>query len=228
MTEIVKSEVTADDLILINEYSKSPLKAEDIYTFKAVCCDNQIDRDFEKFSDNALEKMAELYVGKTVIKDHCPNSDNQIARIYRTAVEDDGRGLKRLVASIYVPVTDETKDFISDIETGIRKEVSVSCAVGKNICSVCGKDFYSCGHCKSREYDGKYCYVTLDDVSDVYELSFVAVPAQKGAGVIKSFKFVQKRQSESEETNNALQVRLRLARADNFIFESEEIDYESK
>ena len=53
--------VSEDDLKLINSFSKRELKADEIYTFRLVCCDNQIDRDFEKFDDSALEKMAELY-----------------------------------------------------------------------------------------------------------------------------------------------------------------------
>lgn len=222
MSEIIKNEVTKEDLRLINKYSRTELKIEDVYTFKMVCCDNQVDRDCEKFSDNALSKMAELYVGKTVLKDHEAATDNQVARIYRTAVENDENGLKRLIASVYVPITDKTKDFIEDIETGIKKEVSVGCAVNKRVCSVCGTDFSKCNHFKSREYDGKTCYVTLDGVSDVYEVSFVAVPAQKNAGVIKSFKSIPIPQKE--KTDKALQVRLRLAmaEADDFNFESED------
>lgn len=230
MSEIMKNEVTDDELRLINVYSKTELKADEVYTFKIACCDNQIDRDFEMFSDNALAKMAELYIGKTVLKDHVPETDNQVARIYKTSVERDGSGVKRLVANVYVPITDKTKDFISDIETGIKKEVSVGFAFTGCICSICGKDFHVCSHRKSQEYDGKICCGIIDDIADVYEVSFVAVPAQREAGVIKSFKSVPFPQSKKAETDNALQVRLRLAKAeeDSLNFESEEINNEGK
>ena len=36
-------------------------------------------------------------------------------------------------------------------------------------------------------YVGNPCYVILDDVTDAYEWSFVAVPAQINAGVTKRF-----------------------------------------
>lgn len=54
MAEIVKSEVSAEDLKLINSFATVKLKAEDVYTFKVACCDNDVDRTFEKFSDNAV------------------------------------------------------------------------------------------------------------------------------------------------------------------------------
>ncbi len=227
MTEITKTEVTAEDLRLINNYSRTELKAEDIYTFKVACCDNQIDRDFEKFSEKALNQMAKLYVGKTIIKDHEIKTDNQVGRIYKTSVESDENGVKRLVANVYIPITEKTKDFILEIDTGVKKEVSVACSSAKCICSICGKDFISCGHCKSQKYDGEICCGIIDDVSDVYEVSFVAVPAQRKAGVIKSFK---SHKPQEESTDNALQLRLRLAKAneDNFIFESEDFNNESK
>jgi hypothetical protein len=43
-----------------------------------------------------------------------------------------------------------------------------------------------CGHVKGRTYDGKLCWGELCEPKDAYEFSFVAVPAQRSAGVIKS------------------------------------------
>ena len=48
--------VSEDDLKLINSFSKRELKADEIYTFRLVCCDNQIDRDFEKFDAGQSSK----------------------------------------------------------------------------------------------------------------------------------------------------------------------------
>ena len=195
MSEIIRSEVTAEELKIINSFARADMKAEDVYAFRIVCCDNQIDRDFERFSDEAIAKMAELYVGKTIIKDHLPSADNQIGRIYKTDVESGENGSKRLVASAYIPKTESNIPIIENIESGVNKEVSVGCAVQKRICSICGKDIQNCSHLKSKNYEGKVCYALLDGVYDVYELSFVAVPSQKSAGVIKSFKAMPDHQS---------------------------------
>ena len=69
----------------------------------------------------------------------------------------------------------------------------MGCAVGKSTCSVCGADKIkqACGHVKGRGYGGagqkKICCTVLDEPADAYEWSFVAVPAQRAAGVIKAF-----------------------------------------
>ena len=47
-------EITDAELALINKQAIKPLTAEQVFTFKVAICDNQIDRDYEKFSDSAL------------------------------------------------------------------------------------------------------------------------------------------------------------------------------
>ena len=49
-------------------------------------CNNDVDRDHEKFTRQALEKLGALFVGKTGIFDHSMKSGDQAARIYATAV----------------------------------------------------------------------------------------------------------------------------------------------
>ena len=44
----------------------------------------------------------------------------------------------------------------------------------------------SCSHRGGKKYGDKECFFTLSDISDAYEWSFVAVPAQINAGVTKS------------------------------------------
>ena len=56
------------------------------------------------------------------------------------------------------------------------------------ICSVCGCDrtVTDCGHEKGQEYGGQLCWADLEGAKDAYEFSFVAVPAQPAAGVVKT------------------------------------------
>ena len=126
--------------------------------------------------------------GKTVIMDHRWSASGQTARIYAGAVEES-EGVRRLVLRAYMLRNDQTAPLIAAIEGGILREVSVGCQVAKAICSICGTDRREtyCGHCPGQEYEGKRCHIDLDDPTDAYELSFVAVPAQKGAGVIKHY-----------------------------------------
>lgn len=178
------------DLEEINRHTLRQLSAEEVFTFRVAACDNQIDRDCERFSDLALEEMAELYPGKPVILDHNWSAHEQCARVYGAQVEPDPvrEGVKRLILRCYIPRLEATQTNIEAIETGLKRECSVGCAVRRSVCSICGEDYYNgdCIHCRGREYDGKLCHVILDGCEDAYEVSFVAVPAQREAGVVKS------------------------------------------
>lgn len=186
--------VTEADLALINLLSRKELKEEDVYVFSLRLCDNEVDRDQERFAPQTLEELSRLFVGKSGIFDHQWSARGQAARIYKTEVIHQpervtkaGDGYCWLKGWAYMARTEGTKDLIAEIEAGIKKEVSVGCAVEKSVCSICGADLRQgqCGHKKGEYYDGKLCYASLEGASDAYEFSFVAVPAQPEAGVVK-------------------------------------------
>ena len=94
-------------------------------------------------------------------------------------------GYEFIKAWAYIRRGDANDEIIADIEAGIKKEVSVGCAMGRSVCSICGSDYGSCGHRKGESYDGQVCCAILQEPMDAYEFSFVAVPAQREAGVLK-------------------------------------------
>lgn len=184
------------DLQLINQYTRKALSEKDVYIFSVVLCDNDIDRDFERFDINALEALSKLFLGKPGIMDHNPSAFNQTARIFNCQVENisgkktkTGEDYYRLVAKAYLPNTQGNSDLIAKIDSGIHKEVSVGCAVEHVVCSVCQADrkTQDCTHVQGKEYGGILCHNILKNPTDAYEWSFVAVPAQTQAGVIKAF-----------------------------------------
>lgn len=197
--EIFKSEnpqVNTREMELINKYTRRPFKEDEVYTFSVVLCDNDVDRDFERFTVEALFEMEKLFAGKTGICDHNPKANNQRARIYTCAVEAvegrktaNGDDYFRLTAKAYMPRIPENEAMITQIESGILKEVSVGLCAEKSVCSVCGADKQknACGHTAGKTYGTQTCYFELSGISDVYEWSFVAVPAQREAGVIKGY-----------------------------------------
>ena len=105
---------------------------------------------------------------------------------------------------------DDTRPMIASIEGGIVKEVSVGVAVKHCNCSICGRPLIGkeCenGHVKGeRSAGGSLCVGSLEDATDAYEFSFVAVPAQRGAGVTKTAKKpVTSVATPSEETTNTV------------------------
>ena len=64
------SQVGEEDLALINALARRELKAEEVYTFAVRLCDNDIDRDGERFAVETLEELAGLFTGAPGIFDH--------------------------------------------------------------------------------------------------------------------------------------------------------------
>ena len=177
---------TRHQLEAINAQAKAKLTEEQVYVFSLRLCDDQVDRDGERFDTAALPALAKLFIGKTGIVDHKWSSDAQVARIFAAEVVREDR-VSYIKAWAYIRRGGNADEVIADIEAGIKKEVSVGCAMGRAVCSVCGSDYGSCGHQKGEHYDGQLCCAILKEPMDAYEFSFVAVPAQRNAGVLKGF-----------------------------------------
>ena len=175
---------TAVQLEAINAQAKAALTAEQVYVFSLRLCDDQVDRDHERFDTAALAPLAKLFIGKTGILDHRWSAGNQLARIFATEVVQED-GVSFIKAWAYIRRGGRGDELIADIEAGILKEVSVGCAMGMAVCSVCGSEYGTCGHRKGEYYDGQLCCAILREPMDAYEFSFVAVPAQREAGVLK-------------------------------------------
>ena len=174
----------AQQLEKINALAKGTLTAEQVYVFSVRLCDDQVDRDFERFDTEALPVLAKLFVGKSGIVDHKWSAGSQLARIFDTEIQTED-GVTGIKAWAYIRRGGAGDEWIADIEAGIKKEVSVGCAMGRSVCSICGGEYGSCGHRKGEYYDGQLCCAILRDPVDAYEFSFVAVPAQREAGVLK-------------------------------------------
>ena len=196
---LAAQEVTEDELKAINKLAPVPLTADEVFTFKAVLCDNEVDRVFDQFTQKALQDMQKLYLGKTVIKDHRRSVDGQVARIYKTELVQGTKTLKsgelytQLVAHCYMVRTASNADLIAEIKGGIKKEGSVGFSPASSICSICGTDNAKtyCRHFPGRTYDKEggqeVCTFKIAGVRDAYEFSLVAVPAQRAAGISKSY-----------------------------------------
>lgn len=184
-------------LAQLNQFTRRTLTQEEVFLFDVRLCDNEIDRDGERFSLEALEQLKTLFVGKTGIFDHNLKGENQTARLYAAELVQDperitaaGEVYTFLKGHAYMVRTDANRDLIREIDGGIKKEVSISCAAASQTCSVCGGDRRNspCSHRIGQRYGDKLCHVVLGDVTDAYEWSFVAVPAQREAGVTKQFR----------------------------------------
>ena len=83
---VAAAAVTKEELSAINCFAQRELCAEEVYTFALRLCDNEVDRDFERFDEKCLHELGELFVGKSGLFDHSWSAQGQTARIYRTEV----------------------------------------------------------------------------------------------------------------------------------------------
>jgi hypothetical protein len=206
---VMKLAADEGEMALVNRQSLRELTADEVFLFRVAACDNQVDRDFERFTEDALKGLAPLFVGRPILMDHSWSAHQQTARIYAAEVETEGE-ISRLVLRAYMLDNEDSRPTIAAIEGGILREVSVGCAVERSVCSICGKDrrFEACGHYPGREYGGQICHFDLDGAADAYEVSFVAVPAQPGAGIVKRYGEPPEEPGEAQdpETEQATQL----------------------
>ena len=202
-----KETAGALELAMINEQTLRELTEDEVFTFRLTACDNQVDREGERFTEATLEQLGELYIGKPVLRDHNWSAETQTARVYDAQVADEGE-VKRLVLSCYMVRTASTADTIAAIEGGILRECSVGCAVEHVNCSICGADQRKtlCEHWPGREYDGQLCHFDLDGAADAYEVSLVAVPAEEETGEVKAKRYgvsgIQEKQAPEGADND--------------------------
>ena len=162
---------TEQELQAINAFAKAQLTADEVYAFQVLLCDNEVDRDFERFSVSTLRELSELFVGATGICDHDWRSENQVARIYRTELVTEkgkttscGEAYVYLKGFAYMLRTEANTELIAQIEGGIKRETSVGCSVAQSICSICGAEIGTCSHEKGKAYGDKRCCKAVSEI----------------------------------------------------------------
>ena len=53
--------ISIDELKMINQYTRHNYESDELYTFSMTLCDNEVDRDFERFSVDSLEKLQKTH-----------------------------------------------------------------------------------------------------------------------------------------------------------------------
>ena len=204
---LMKAAPDEGEMALVNAQALRELGAEEVFTFRLAACNNQVARDLEKFSDGALEGLAEKFGGRPGLMDHCCAAGSQTARVYAAGVEPmpETEGGKQLVLRCYMPRLRGNEDTIAAIEGGLLRECSVGVSVRRAVCSICGTDWtqHWCEHNKGQQYGEGMCIIILDEAADAYEVSLLPVPAQPAAGVVKSKRYGGPEGPESDPTGGA-------------------------
>lgn len=185
--------VSEGDMELINKFAYKPLTPNDVYVFNVKLCDSERDRDNERFTWSALQDIKELAIGKQGIIDRGYAKSSIIARIFDTTFytdmgfDKDGHPKYWVEAKAYMVRNADTEEAIKEINTGIKKEVSISCSCFDMVCSVCGSKWGHCQHTKGEYYDDTICVKEIQTVNDLYEWSFVVPPVHSEKSKVKRY-----------------------------------------
>jgi hypothetical protein len=198
ISEVSTAANDVKDIDLINKHTIVPLTEDDVFTFKIRLCDNEIDRVFDGMTDKFLEEFKERGSNLTGISNHDWSSNNQVSRLYDTEIITDetrtnkiGEPYKYVLGKAYT--LKRFEEYIEKISAGLLKETSVSFESSGDTCSICGAETVKgedniaiCpnGHIMGQMYDGKLAYNVVDNLTDIFEWSLVAVPCQRDSGVV--------------------------------------------
>lgn len=188
---------TQEELNKINSsFSGVDFSEKDIVVFKINASNTAQDRELERFSEKALQMMAEKCVGKAYLTDHEWKNSHQMGVIFDAYVDD-----QTLVQKVYLLDEDFNNRLIKNMLGGVANKVSVgavstmqdmlceSCMRKGIRCSIYDED---CSHRVGVEDEmGQVTGIVIDGVLDYYETSNVPVPANKDAGLAKTTKSIE-------------------------------------
>lgn len=182
------------DFELIKPFVSKDTTPDDLFVYKLILCDNEIDRDFEQFNHSCISDIASLFYGKVGVYNHNWKSEDIHSRIYKAfpvmvsdSVNSVGEPYEYVEAYAYT--IKENTGLINEIKKGLKREVSIGIKGATSICSVCGESH--CEHIRGKVYNNKLCYGIIPHAEDAFEFSFVAVNAQREAGVKKNYKLLK-------------------------------------
>ena len=161
------------------------------------------------YTDEAMKDSEKYWTHpyeRPVIMHHNEKDGITIGRVKRAYWTDkntrSGTGALRFVTNI------GHKEGLEGINNGSLSTVSVGLIAHDVRCSICGKQIEldmdghpECGHYKGASYDGKHCYWVIHKF-EPKELSFVIVPSDPYAHILRVYKPDSKDLNLSENNNN--------------------------
>jgi hypothetical protein len=204
---------TEEELALIHSTS-ALVKHErnELYVFKALAANTEVDRDFEHLTLKGLNELAEVLKRKAWLTDHEWKTSYEKGRILDAWVEGEN-----LYVKMFILNSPANKQFLDNIFAGIHSGVSIgfisravdmlcdSCnknkVAGKPPISICDEN--RCPH-EPGAYDeyGMITTVTIDGAFDGFEISSVPVPSQRPAKITKGFNLDNGSSEIIKEVNN--------------------------
>ena len=149
---------------------------KNLYYFKITLVTDEIDKDNERFTSDALYKMSQLFIGKTGIIEAYGKTYRP--RIFDAWVKKKHSTSKlKALAYIYLDSKEDVDNFADFLSTHDKLSIAAGCRT--RACSICGRNQFKepCGHEKGKEYGNhRLCFYELSNIFEVYEWSLAIEP----------------------------------------------------
>lgn len=178
--------IPPEDLARINQLALEPLSPESVLVRSMyLCSDALCEADWGRFSRLALDQIARLLPGESLLCGHNKQA-LPIGRFYRAEVVDrslpSGSSRHWVRGWFYwLRGTQGADDLARNIDGGIYREVSISWRFRHAVCSICQENIRACPHTPGRIYHSRRCTYTIDQIEDVLEGSIVYRAADRAA-----------------------------------------------
>ncbi|MBI1389271.1 MAG: hypothetical protein GC154_12570 [bacterium] len=176
-----------DDMALINRLAASPLRADQVYVRAMLICSTQpCESDGCQFTPEALEQIASIIVGRSVLPGHNRQS-LPLARFFKaevTRAPEDGEAMFVRAWFYWLRGVSGARDLLLNVDGGIYREVSLAWKFNAWRCSICGQANGRCSHRPGEAYQGARCYRLIDRVTEVLEGSLVYKSADRGTNIV--------------------------------------------
>lgn len=187
----LNDDITQEDLDKINQFTIKPVTKDEIRVYNALLIDDQVTRNSTHYPKEFQKTILSLpagegnFIGAPFLlgegEDHQEVASAQIGRIFDAKQVVDKEGHYGVLGKIYM-LKEGNEAIIKDIDSGIKKEISISTKVEMPICSICHQDIRTCDHKKGQEG----CHVTMTGKGFAAEVSLVAVPGSDQAKILNS------------------------------------------
>ena len=183
------SRPTDEQLAQINQFTRTPKTADQLYVFDTLSMNDLPDRDDDVFATETVEGFSALPqpfspVGKSYMVDHEYKVGNARGRIFATdtvKLPTDMGEATFLRNSIYIPDTPQYAEFIEAQDFGIMWAVSVGVTLGATECTVCGEPFSSWGYWCRQGHDKGLSYDPSSNETDDWGYPLPCDPADPKA-----------------------------------------------
>jgi hypothetical protein len=139
---------TPEDLALIHRYTLRPMEPDELYVRRMVLANDAVDRSYERFTPEVLNRFAETLPGKSLLVAHDKGRPAQglfyQAQVRKAAPGESGG--HSLVASFYMVKSPANADARQQIDGGVMRHVSIGFRYDQRLCDICGREYYDCPH----------------------------------------------------------------------------------